>query len=121
MKYLKTFESLNEESLILDLKDMALELNDSGFNIAVYNDPIANTGNILVKIVHSKNFTMSSSVKEFIFRITDYMKENGYKFESHSNFGKLHLVEDGRIILTSGEAREKYPSFTMINITFKNK
>jgi hypothetical protein len=47
------------------------------------------------------------------------MKENGYKFESHSNFGRLHLVEDGRIILTSGEARERYPLFTMINITFK--
>lgn len=119
MKYLKTFESLNEESILLDLKDMALELNDLGFNIAVYNDTITNTGNILVKIVHSKNFTMTPSVKEFIFRITDYMKENGYGFDSHSNFGRLHLVEDGRIILTSGEARERYPLFTMINITFK--
>jgi hypothetical protein len=119
MRYLKTFESLGEESIILDLKDMALELNDSGFNIAVYNDPIGDTGNILVKIVHSKNFTMGPLVKEFIFRITDYMKENGYEFDSHSNFGRLHLVEDGRIILTSGEARERYPSFTMINITFK--
>jgi len=119
MRYLKTFESLNEESILLDLKDMALELNDLGFNIDVYNDTIANTGNILVKIVHSRNFTMGPLLKEFIFRITDYMKENGYKFESHSNFGRLHLVEDGRIILTSGEARERYPSFTMINITFK--
>lgn len=120
MRYLKTFESLGEESIILDLKDMALELiDDLGFNVEVYNDPIGDTGNILVKIVHRKNFTMTPSVKDFIFRITDYMKENGYEFDSHSNFGRLHLVEDGRIIISSGEARERYPSFTMINITFK--
>jgi len=119
MRYLKTFESLGEESIILDLKDMALELIDSEFNVSVYNDPIGDTGNILVKIVHSRNFTMTPSVKDFIFRITDYMKDNGYKFDSHSNFGRLHLVEDGRIIISSGEARERYPSFTMINITFK--
>lgn len=119
MRYLKTFESVKEESLILDLKDMALELIDSGFNVSVYNDPIGDTGNILVKIVNRKNFTMNATVKEFIFRITDYMKDNGYKFDSHSNFGRLHLIEDGRIIISSGEARERYPSFTMINITFK--
>jgi hypothetical protein len=120
MRYLKTFESLSEESIILDLKDMALELiDDLGFNVEVYNDPIGDTGNILVKIVHRKNFTMTPSVKDFIFRITDYMKENGYEYDSHSNFGRLHLVEDGRVIISSGEAREKYPSFTMINITFK--
>jgi hypothetical protein len=62
---------------------------------------------------------MNTDVKEFLFRSIGYMKDNGYVYDSHSNFGRLYFVEDGRIILSSGEARERYPSFTMIKILFK--
>ena len=108
---------------------MALELTDMGFNIQIFKDGphLLNVGqdakdnedNIRIFIIKRDNFTMKTDVKDFLFRAIGYMKDNGYKYDTHSNFGKLHFTEDGRIILSSGEAREKYPSFTMINILFK--
>lgn len=129
MKYLKTFESLYESPLVLELKDMALELTDIGFNIQIFKDGphLLNIGqdakdddsNIRIIIINRNNFTMKTDVKEFLFRAIGYMKDNGYGYDSHSNFGRLHFTEDGRVIISSGEAREKYPTFTMINILFK--
>lgn len=131
MRYLKTFESLYESPLVIELKDMALELTDMGFNVQIFKDGphLLNVGqdakndddNIRIIIINSNrnNFTMKTDVKEFLFRTIDYMKDNGYKYDTHSNYGRLHFTEDGRIIISSGEAREIYPSFTMINILFK--
>lgn len=129
MKHLKTFESLYESPLVIELKDMALELTDMGFNIQIFKDGphLLNVGqdakndddNIRIIIIKRDNFTMKTDVKEFLFRAIGYMEENGYHFDTHSNNGKLYFVTDGRIILSSGEARERYPSFTMINILFK--
>jgi hypothetical protein len=118
MRYLKTFESLGEESLILDLKDMALELIDLGFNIQISRG-YKNDDGIRIIITHKDKFTMKTDVKEFLFRSIGYMEDNGYKYDTHSNYGRLYFIEDGRIIISSGEARERYPRFTMINITFK--
>ena len=125
----KVNESLYESPLVIELKDMALELTDVGFNIQIFKDGphLLNVGqdakdnedNIRIFIIKRDNFTMKTDVKDFLFRAIGYMKDNGYKYDTHSNFGKLHFTEDGRIILSSGEAREKYPSFTMINILFK--
>ena len=121
MKHLKTFESLYENPLVIELKDMALELTDMGFNVQIFKDKDTIPGpetddNILIIIKYKGNFTMKTDVKEFLFRAIGYMKDNGYVYDSHSNFGRLYFVEDGRIILSSGEAREGYPSFTMIKI-----
>ena len=124
MKHLKTFESLYESPLVIELKDMALELTDMGFNVQIFKDkdtipgPEAND-NILIIITYKGNFTMNTDVKEFLFRVIGYMKDNGYVYDSSSNMGRLYFVEDGRIILSCGEARERYPSFTMIKILFK--
>ena len=121
MKHLKTFESLHESPHVIELKDMALELTDIGFNIEIYDLGFVYNRNaeIIITINKVNNFTMTPLLKDFLFRAIDYMKENGYKLHSHSNYGRLHFNEDGRIILTSGEARENRPPFTMINITFK--
>lgn len=124
MKHLKTFESLYESPLVIELKDMALELTDMDYNVQIFKDKDTIPGpeagdNILIIITHKGNFTMNTDVKEFLFRSIGYMKDNGYVYDSHSNFGRLYFVEDGRIILSSGEARERYPSFTMIKILFK--
>ena len=124
MKHLKTFESLYENPLVIELKDMALELTDMGFNVQIFKDKETIPGpeaddNILIIITYKGNFTMKTDVKEFLFRSIGYMKDNGYVYDSHSNMGRLYFVEDGRIILSSGEARERYPSFTMIKILFK--
>ena len=119
MKYLKKFESLYENPLVIELKDMALELTDMGYNVQIFKDQQISNDNIRVIITHKGNFTMKTDVKEFLFRTIGYMEDNGYKYDTHSNYGKLYFVEDGRIIISGGEARERYPSFTMINILFK--
>ena len=121
MKHLKTFESLYESLLVIELKDMALELSDSGFNVEIFKDCYGaknDDDNILIIITRNK-FTMDTDVKDFLFRSIGYMKDNGYEYDTNSNMGKLHFTEDDRIILSSGEARERYPSFTMINMLFK--
>lgn len=118
MKHLKTFESLYENPLVIELKDMALELTDMGYNVQISRDKIG-SDNIRVIITHTNNFTMKSDVKEFLFRSIDYMKDNGYVYDTHSNYGRLYFTEDNRIIISSGEARERYPSFTIINFLFK--
>jgi hypothetical protein len=121
MKHLKTFESLYESPLVIELKDMALELTDAGFNVEIFKDCYGvknDDDNILIIITRNK-FTMDTDVKDFLFRSIGYMKDNGYEYDTNSNMGKLHFTEDGRIILSSGEARERYTSFTMIKILFK--
>jgi hypothetical protein len=119
MKYLKTFESLYENPLVIELKDMALELTDSDYNVQIFKDKQEVDDNIRIIITYKGNFTMKTDVKDFLFRVIGYMKDNGYKYYTHSNYGRLYFTEDGRVILSSGEAREKYPTFTMINILFK--
>jgi len=51
MKYLKTFESLYESPLIIELKDMALELTDVGFKVEIFKDGTNTTNNIIVIII----------------------------------------------------------------------
>ncbi len=122
MKYLKTFESLYELPVILELKDMALELTDMGWHIEIFKDqqyPHNQNENVRVIITNTKgNFTMIDELKDFLFRIIGYMKDDGYEFETHSNFGRLYLTDD-IVIISSGRARPNYPSFTLINILFK--
>lgn len=123
MKYLKKFESLYELPVILDLKDMALELIDMGWNIQIFKDNPKQIGSdvefdVRVIIKYKNKFTMKDELKDFIFRALGYMKENGYEFETNSNMGRLNFVTD-RIIISIGEVRSNYPSFTMINILFK--
>ena len=122
MKYLKPYklfgESIYENPLVIELKDMALELTDMGYNVQIFKDRPMRDDNIHIIITYKGYFTMNVDVKEFLFRVIGYMKDNGYKYDTHSNYGRLYFTEDGRVILSSGEAREKYPSFTMIKITF---
>ena len=123
MKYLKTFESLYESLLIIELKDMALELTDVGFKVEIFKDDTNTTNNIVVIITHTNNFTIKTDVKEFLFRATNYMKDKGYEHDTHSNWGSLFLTEDGirhKIIIPKlFEITEDFPLFTMINILFK--
>ena len=120
MKYLKTFESLYESPLIIELKDMALELTDVGFKVEIFKDGTNTTNNIIVIITHTNNFTIKTDVKEFLFRSTGYMKDKGYEHDAHSNWGSLFLSEDGKIIIPKlFEITEDFPIFTMVNILFK--
>jgi hypothetical protein len=126
MKYLKTYESLYELPVILNLKDMALELTDMEWNIQIFKDqqfPYNQNENVRLIITGPQSsFFMINELKEFLFRAIDYMTDNDYEFEtSHSNYGRLYFTNDDRIIISSGEARPNYPPFTMINILFEKK
>jgi hypothetical protein len=112
-------ESIYESPLVIELKDMALELTDMGYNVQIFKDRQETDDNIRTIITHRDDLTMKTDVKEFLFRAISYMKDNGYKYDTHSNYGRLHFTEDGRIIISGGEARPNYPRFTMINILFK--
>lgn len=119
MKYLKTYESIYESPYVIELKEMALELTDMGYNVQIFKDRQETDDNIRI-IITGDNLTMKTDVKEFLFRAIAYMKDNEYKYDTHSNYGRLYFSEDSdKIILSSGEARPNYPRFTMINILFK--
>lgn len=118
MKHLKTFESLYENPLVIELNDMALELTDSDYNVQISKNKDNHFDRIKVVIRRGDKFTMTNDVKDFLFRSIGYMKDNGYKYDTHSNYGRLYFSESGRVIISSGEVREKYPSFTRIKILF---
>ena len=93
MKHLATFnESTNPgfpEDILQDLKDICLELKDIGFQIKTgrYVDVYKVSKNIdciriykYDKVGHYDTFNYNT-VKEYIDRIKDYMKMNGYATE----------------------------------------
>ena len=88
MKYLKTFES-NNESILSDIKDMFLELEDCGFELGtgegIYDDSIGihiSKGHVVpIPLPRDFNFTYDE-VEDFCERLYDYMDQKGY---SHDN------------------------------------
>jgi hypothetical protein len=119
MKYLKYFES-DTSSLVMDLKDMSLELVDDGFKVEVYTNeeqhlgqhPAAQFGNrkgvklkleFLVVINKQNIFMMEQNLKDFILRSTNYMKLEGYKSNIHSNYGTLLIIDENIFIKKSLE------------------
>jgi hypothetical protein len=94
MKHLKTFESLYELPVVLELKDMALELTDMGWNIQIFKDqqfPYNQNENVRLIITGPQSsFFMINELKEFLIRAIAYMTDNDSEFEtSHSNYGRL--------------------------------
>jgi hypothetical protein len=145
MRYLKYFES-DTSSLVMDLKDMSLELVDDGFKVEVYtNEDAAQFGNrkgvklkleFLVVINKQNIFMMEQNLKDFILRSTNYMKLEGYKSNIHSNYGTLLIIDENIFIKKSLEelhlllkvdqnatydlnyASADFCQFTTINISF---
>lgn len=145
MRYLKYFES-DTSSLVMDLKDMSLELVDDGFKVEVYtNEDAAQFGKrkgvklkleFLVVINKQNIFMMEQNLKDFILRSTNYMKLEGYKSNIHSNYGTLLIIDENIFIKKSLEelhlllkvdqnatydinyASADFCQFTTINISF---
>lgn len=114
MKYLKFFEDLHEDSIIQDLKDILLDLEDIGLRVSVskYKE------SIYVKISNSDGtFKMSQDIFDVLHRISDYIISNGYRIYINSNYGTLSLYDD-KIIAASGVINiNSYQVFTSIIIT----
>lgn len=133
MKYLKYFESdtsLIYSSLIMDLKDMSLELVDDGFKVEVYTNETA--GEFLV-VINKQNsvFMMDQNLKDFILRSTNYMKLEGYKSHIHSDHGTLSIIDENIFIKNLPQPQKTLDAtnnlnyaitslhqFTTINISF---
>ena len=138
MKYLKYFESdtsLIYSSLIMDLKDMSLELVDDGFKVEVYTNETA--GEFLV-VINKQNsvlpdrvFMMDQNLKDFILRSTNYMKLEGYKSHIHSDYGTLSIIDENIFIKNLPQPQKTLDvtnnlnyaitslhQFTTINISF---
>ena len=129
MKYIKSHKIFGSDmdkvtDQIRDIKDMFLELKDVGFNIGY---DIRNSNNFEIEIGYNSDdyqvghynnhtFTMKDDLKEFLFRIKDYM--NGWKMKIHSNHGYLYILDDGRISSVGHTLTERYPGLTRLKINF---
>lgn len=115
MRYLRFFEDLKSDTFISDLRYLLDDLNDTGLNASIYRPYINDT----IKIDINKRgdiFKMSQDLIDALLRISDYISENGYKYNILSNLGTLYIMND-KIVSASGVIRKNmYHSFTSINI-----
>lgn len=126
MKTLEKFESIYESPYVIELKDMSLELNDMGFTVQVFKEQQESDKRILVVITNPNDFTMTDDVKDFILRTTSYMKDNGFEYKIHSNFGTVHQSKEGELYLNHSTHTHRQrtnlgkslPTLSMINLIF---
>lgn len=127
MKHLKTFESnnrLSEEEMILDIKDICLELQDEGFTINTGNSSYNRSPYIYLCIyksdgdrTYSKKFIFTHEISEIIERIKDYVSDKGLEIEIHyEGVG----VGGYRLGYTVGRIGESYYEITLY-FRYKNK
>ncbi len=81
MKYLKTyklFENVSNSDLELDVKDMLLELRDSGYQVDVDMRP-QGVDMFCVEVSNDDNLFQWSDVREYFERTKDYICSNGWE------------------------------------------
>lgn len=130
MRYIKTYK-IFESNQIWDLEDICQEIKDEGFSVFIkgveWGKAPSELGDTKVDItngsrrgngISGSNFTMVQSMRDFLFRLKDWAKEEGYTLYVRSNYGILQLIDDGRIIGTGCTCTPRYPSFSMMEINF---
>jgi hypothetical protein len=130
MKYIKTYK-IFESNQIWDLEDICQEVKDEGFSVFIkgvqWGKTPSELGDTKVDItngsrrgngISGSNFTMVQSMRDFLFRLKDWAKEEGYGLYVRSNYGMLQLTDDGRILGTGCTCTPRYPSFSMMEIRF---
>jgi hypothetical protein len=103
MIYLKTYESYNDinyDIIIDDIKDICLELSDDGFNIVIVEPNYKNLNRLQISIILSRNMEKADlfelgDVKDTILRIGDYL--NKYKFIISEIDSLAWIKKDGSI------------------------
>jgi hypothetical protein len=129
MRWIKLFEDFNNN--IWDLEDICQEIKDEGFDVKIrgieWGKTPSSLGEAKVEIfngsrqgsgISGNNFTMVQPMRDFLFRLKDWAKEEGYEIYARSNYGILNIMDDGRIGATGCTCTPKYPSFTMLEINF---
>ena len=130
MRYLKAYK-IFESSQIWDLEDICQEIKDEGFNVKIrgveWGKAPSSLGEAKVEIfngsrrgsgISGSNFTMVEPMRDFLFRLKDWVREEGYEIYARSNYGILQLTDDGRILGTGCTCTTRYPGFTMLEIIF---
>ena len=120
-----------ESNQIWDLEDICQEIKDEGFSVLIrsskWGEAPSELGEAKIEIsngsrrgngMSGSNFTMVQSMRDFLFRLKDWAKEEGYGLYVRSNYGMLQLIDDGRIIGTGCTCTPRYPGFTMLEINF---
>ena len=129
---IKIFES----NQIWDLEDICQEIKDEGFSVIIKSiDPLfwsrvewgkepSSLGETKLDIFNGDNgqinnsFTMVQPMRDFIFRLRDWARGEGYEIYVRSNYGTLQLTDDGRILARGCTFTPRYPSFSMMEINF---
>ena len=132
MKYIKTYK-IFESNQIWDLEDICQEIKDEGFSVNIkgveWGKVPSELGEAKIDITNGSRrgneifgtqigFTMVQSMRDFLYRLKDWAKEEGYGLYVRSNYGILQLIDDGRIIGTGCTCTPRYPSFSMMEINF---
>ena len=132
MRYIKTYK-IFESNQIWDLEDICQEIKDEGFSVNIKSVEWGKTpselGEAKIDITNGNRrgneifgtqigFTMVQSMRDFLYRLKDWAKEEGYGLYVRSNYGILQLIDDGRIIGTGCTCTPRYPSFSMMEINF---
>ena len=122
-----------ESNQIWDLEDICQEIKDEGFSVNIksveWGKAPSELGEAKIDITNGSRrgneifgtqigFTMVQSMRDFLFRLKDWAKEEGYGLYVRSNYGILQLIDDGRIIGTGCTCTPRYPSFSMMEINF---
>ena len=132
MRYIKTYK-IFESNQIWDLEDICQEIKDEGFSVNIKSVEWGKTpselGEAKIDITNGNRrgneifgtqigFTMVQSMRDFLYRLKDWAKEEGYGLYVRSNYGMLQLTDDGRILGTGCTCTPRYPGFTMLEINF---
>jgi hypothetical protein len=130
MKHIKTYK-IFESNQIWDLEDICQEIKDEGFNVNIRGVEWGKAPSELVDTkldilngsrqgngISGSNFTMVQPMRDFLFRLKDWSKEEGYEIYVRSNYGMLQLTDDGRILGTGCTCTPRYPGFSMLEISF---
>jgi hypothetical protein len=120
MRYIKTYK-IFESNQIWDLEDICQEIKDEGFNVLIRGVEWGKTPTSLedTKVeINNGRFTMVKPLSDFLFRVRDWAREEGYEIYLKSNYSYTQLMDDGRILSTGCTCTPRYPSFTMLEIRF---
>ena len=130
MRYIKAYK-IFESNQIWDLEDICQEIKDEGFSVIIksveWGKEPSSLGEAKLDItngsragsgISGSNFTMVQSMRDFLFRLKDWSKEEGYEIYVRSNYGMLKLADDGRILGTGCTCTPRYPGFSMLEISF---
>jgi len=119
------------EHQIWDLEDICQEIKDEGFSVAINGAEwgAAPSGLASARIeitngtrkgtgISGSNFTMVRPMRDFLFRLQQWSRGEGYEPYITSNYGPIRLAEDGRIMGTGCTCTPRYPGFTKLSILF---